>query len=116
MAMRNYTGIQHADLRAAVEGPFNALHDELTDAFYSGAPFRDLGVLDKPSFDRLHGLIFHELHLALIAEDDRRPTAKKADREKLDPEIEPGRRQSDVARETIARARADGHRVDTFIR
>ena len=69
---RNFEGIQFAALRKTVDVRFNAVHDELSAAYYDGTPFRTFGVPDKATFDKLHGLIFamydvafHQANLAL---------------------------------------------------
>ena len=55
---RNYRGVKHEDLRKVVDPKFNKLHDELTECYYEGMPFGNYGILDKETFDKLHGLIF----------------------------------------------------------
>lgn len=55
---RNFDGIQFETLRKQIDPKFNDVHDELSAAFYNGKPFRTFGVLDKATFDKLHGLIF----------------------------------------------------------
>lgn len=55
---RNFDNIQFADLRKTLDDKFNQVHDELSDCFYNGKPFRTYGILTKDQFDKLHGLIF----------------------------------------------------------
>ena len=55
---RNFDKIQFESLRRSVDAKFNQVHDELSDCFYNGKPFRTFGVLTKEQFDKLHGLIF----------------------------------------------------------
>ena len=55
---RNWKGIKHEELRMKVDPKFNKIHDELTACYYEGKPFRSYGILDKETFDKLHGLIF----------------------------------------------------------
>ena len=55
---RNFNNIQFAKLRKKVDPKFDEIHDELSDCYYNQKFFRDYGLLDKESFDRLHGLIF----------------------------------------------------------
>lgn len=71
---RNFEGVQFAELRKTVDVPFNVVHDELSDCYYNKKPFRTYGILDKATFDKLHGLIFlqrevkfHEENLKLSA-------------------------------------------------
>ena len=56
--IRNLYNVQFSDLRKIIDGKFNTVHDELSDAYYGKKPFRTYGVLDKATFDKLHGLIF----------------------------------------------------------
>ena len=63
MKNRNYDNIQFAELRQNIEQKYNNLHDELSSCYYGKKPFRDMGILDKETFDKLHGLIFLELEV-----------------------------------------------------
>ena len=58
---RHYDGVRFGDLRRNVEAPFTACHDALSACYYARQSFswggRQYGVLDKTSFDKLHGLI-----------------------------------------------------------
>lgn len=67
---RNFSGIQYEKLRLVVDQKFNVVHDELSDCYYNGKPFRTFGVLDKVTFDKLHGLIFALREVALEAENN----------------------------------------------
>ena len=67
-SVRNYDGIENEPLRRVVDPSYNDLHDELSEAFYTGQAYRDYGILDKPKFDQLHGLCFHHHAIALFAE------------------------------------------------
>lgn len=62
-AERNWTGIQHEELRRKVDPKYNEFHDALSEAHYEKLPFSwggvDYGVLSKEQFDELHGLLFH---------------------------------------------------------
>ena len=55
---RNMENIEYADIRADLDGKYNDVHDELSAAYYDKKPFRTYGILDKDTFDKLHGLIF----------------------------------------------------------
>ena len=57
---RNYEGIQFAELRHEIESRYNAVHDELTDCYYSGLPYKGR-MLTKTEFDQLHAQIFDRL-------------------------------------------------------
>jgi len=73
---RNYDGIENESPRRVVDPDYNDLHDELSEAYYTGQPYRDRGILDKATFDQLHGLCFHHHALELHAEHRRQnPTA-----------------------------------------
>lgn len=83
---RNWRGIQFGSLRKTVDPVFNEVHDILTRAYYERTPFiwkgKDWGILDKATFDKLHGLIFHLRTLAfhranLKASPERRIPEKK---------------------------------------
>ena len=63
--VRNFDRIQFSDLRKIVDPPFNDVHDELSDCYYNEKPFRTYGILDKETFDKLHGLIFYLRDIAL---------------------------------------------------
>ena len=71
---RNYEGIQFGSIRQKVDPDYNKVHDELSKAYYEKTPFRDtqvyknlllaeysplrnMGILDKETFDKLHGFI-----------------------------------------------------------
>ncbi len=55
---RNFDRIQFSELRKIVDEKFNSVHDELSDCYYNNKSFRTYGILDKETFDKLHGLIF----------------------------------------------------------
>lgn len=69
--------IQFEKLRNVVDGKFNAIHDELTECFYKGTPFRAFGILDKSKFDKLHGLIFHLRDIAFHKTNQALPLAQR---------------------------------------
>lgn len=71
MDKRNFDGIQFEELRKVVDGKFNDVHDELSDCYYNRKPFREYGVLDKETFDGLHGLIWHLYDVALDDENTK---------------------------------------------
>ncbi len=67
----------------------------------------------KLLFDKLHGLIFHKLQLAMIAQNEANPEKIPLDR--LDPPeldrvtLQPtGRRDSDISRDVIATLASEG--------
>lgn len=73
---RNFDKIQFELLRKLIDGKFNQVHDELSDCFYNGKPFRTFGILTKEQFDKFHGLIFamrditfHQENLKLPSKD-----------------------------------------------
>lgn len=74
---RNFDGIQLADLRKVVDPKFNTVHDELSDCYYNGKPFRTFGILTKDKFDKLHSLIFHLRNIAFHQENLKLPVAKR---------------------------------------
>jgi len=74
---RNYDGVQHAEHRKRIEKPFNDMHDELSDCYYNKKPFRDYGLLDKQTFDELHGLIFEKLLVHFHEENVKNPEGKR---------------------------------------
>lgn len=74
---RNFEGVQFAELRKTVDAAFNAVHDELSDCYYNGKPFRTYGVLDKATFDKLHGLIFLKREVKFHEENLKLPAAEK---------------------------------------
>lgn len=60
---RNWKGIQFEKLRRKVDPAFNECHDTLSKAYYGQTEFiwkgKNWGILDKETFDKLHGLVFH---------------------------------------------------------
>jgi hypothetical protein len=54
---RNYSGIQFEQIRQKIDPDYTDAHDELSQAYYDKKPYRDMGILDKETFDKLHGLI-----------------------------------------------------------
>lgn len=61
--VRNMDGIEHEEVRKAIDDKFNQCHDVLTACYYGKQKFvwngTDYGILDKATYDELHGLIFH---------------------------------------------------------
>lgn len=66
---RNFDNIQFSELRKKVDGKYNEVHDELSDCYYNKKPFRTYGVLNKESFEKLHGLIFTMLEVKFHTEN-----------------------------------------------
>jgi len=64
---RNTAGIQHETIRKKIDKKYNDVHDELSKCYYEKKPFRDYGILDKETFDKLHGLIFLKRDLEFVA-------------------------------------------------
>lgn len=84
--IRNYDNIEFDEIRRAIDDKYNQAHDELSRAYYEKKPFvwrgKDYGILDKDTFDKLHGLIFlkrdvefHEYNISLPP--DKRIDEKK---------------------------------------
>lgn len=57
---RNYDGVQHEVVRKAIDQKYNDEHDLLSSCYYGKKPYKGYGILDKVTFDTLHGLIFTE--------------------------------------------------------
>lgn len=68
---RNFEGIQFADIRKKIDAEFNDAHDELSDCFYNNKEYKDYGILDKETFDKIHALIFHNREVALADEYEK---------------------------------------------
>lgn len=83
---RNFEGIQFAELRKKIDGKYNAVHDELSDCYYNKKPFRTYGVLDKETFDKLHGLIFLERDIEFHEENLKQPAKDRIPEEKYNEE------------------------------
>ncbi len=121
LAPRNLQNVQFADIRQAVDPLVNACHDALSAAYYGKKPFVwngiDYGVLDKATFDKLHGLLFLHHEVLLAEENERRGRPYEADR--LNPTVEVedakggqvARRRSELAAERIAELEAQGLRL-----
>jgi len=62
MKERNFAGVRFEDLRVRLDPIFNEVHDKLSECYYKKLPFshegREYGILDKPTFDELHGLLW----------------------------------------------------------
>ena len=80
-AERNYDDIQFESYRRIVEPKYNTLHDELEECYYDywkkglSKAFQGYDKLATPKdsriqFEKLHGLIFHELALAMKTHHD----------------------------------------------
>ena len=74
---RNFEGIQFAELRKVIDPKYNEVHDELTDCYRNKKPFKNYSVLDKETFDKLHGLIFHIRDVEFHEENLKRPEETK---------------------------------------
>lgn len=70
---RNWKNIQFEELRRKVDPKFNQVHDELSDCYYNKKPFRNYGILDKETFDKLHGLIFLKRDVEFHQENLKQP-------------------------------------------
>ncbi len=134
---RNRDGIQFANVRLTLDPVWEDLHDRLEDAYYgpadpitggrSGGWRADLSsVFDgggghlydklgtpaesKVQFQKLHGLIFLERHLALIAANAALPPAQRHPINKIDPfdDETPPVRKSAHATAQIALLNAEG--------
>ena len=97
--IRNYEKIQFAELRQTVESRYNELADELSDCYYNcwkhglAKPFYGYNVQatledSKLLFDKLHGLIFHKLEVALCVEAEKPSNQDKPYQEKFRKHIE----------------------------
>ena len=75
--VRNFTGIQFESIRKLVDDKINTIHDELSNCFYQGLPFRTFGVLTKTQFDRLHGLLFRIYDVLFHEENIKQPIAQQ---------------------------------------
>ena len=65
--------IQFAELKNNIELKYMKLHSELSECYYNRKPFRDIGILDKETFDKLHGLLFLELEIDVDNEYNKLP-------------------------------------------
>lgn len=79
--VRNWKGIQFEVLRRQVDPKFNQAHDVLSKAYYEGKPLvwkgKDWGILDKETFDKLHGLIFHQRTIAFHVANMKLPQSER---------------------------------------
>ena len=74
---RNYNRIQFENLRRVIDHKYNQVHDELSDCYYNKKSFRTYGILNKETFDKLHGLIFLERDIEFHSENMKRPENEK---------------------------------------
>ena len=84
---RNFDNVQFSDLRKKVDGEFNDLHDELSECYYDKKPFRDYGILDKETFDKLHGLVFMKRDVRLNDENEKQEKPDEEIRKNFDKKI-----------------------------
>lgn len=70
---RNYDGIQHERVRKIIDPLYNAVHDELSDAYYNSKPFRTYGILTKEQFDTLQASLWAYYEIRLAAENQKQP-------------------------------------------
>lgn len=81
-SQRNWDNVQFEKLRKTVDVKFNEVHDELSECYYDKKPFRNYGILDKETFDKLHGLIFQMREIKFHEENLKQPIADKIPEEK----------------------------------
>jgi hypothetical protein len=70
---RNFDGVQFEGLRKKIDAKYNAAHDELSDCYYNKKPYKTYGILDKETFDKLHGLIFQKRDVEFHQENLKKP-------------------------------------------
>ena len=80
--VRNFDKVQFETLRKQIDGKYNSVHDELSDCYYNKKPFRAYGVLNKETFDKLHGLIFLQREVEFHEENLKQPEKDQYDEEK----------------------------------
>lgn len=112
---RNFDNIQHADLRQIVDHKFNEVHDELSDCYYNKKPFswkgKDYGVLDKETFDKLHGLIFDLREVSFHEENKKQPKEKQIPEEQYNPSEEKDGKQKtriENVKDKVASLKSEG--------
>lgn len=109
---RNFDGVQFEELRKVIDAKYNAVHDELSDCFYNKKPFRTYGVLDKATFDKLHGLIFTQRDVEFHAENLKLPEEKRIPEAKYneitDKDGTVVARKNEQAFQEIAKLKAEG--------
>ena len=96
---RNRDGIQHAELRRDLDPRYEALHDQLSDAYYNhwrwdeSCPWQGYDVQTTPAetkvlFDRLHASIFLHRDLAFHAANVQQPVEKQIPLDEYSPAVE----------------------------
>ena len=106
---RNFDRVTFEDIRIDLDPPFNAVHDELSECFYGKKPFRGYGILDKETFDKLHGMIFmkrdcefHKRNLArLVPYPESRYNEMIKDGKKIDLDVHNKNRIQELQAEGI---------------
>ena len=99
-ATRNFDNVQFASLRANVDPPFNALHDELEEAYYQfwklgqSHPWLGFDVQATPAeskalFDRLHGALWWAYDIKLNDANDALAQPDRFDADRIDPVVNP---------------------------
>lgn len=113
---RNFKGIQFENLRRRVDPKFNEVHDVLSKAYYENKPFvwkgKNWGILDKETFDKLHGLIFQLRMLRFDAENKKQSEKDRIpEREYNEKYDEKGKiisKETDKARRQINKLKEEG--------
>jgi len=114
---RNYDGVQFGEFRSTFDEKYNSIHDELSDCYYNGLPFRNYGILTKEQFDKLHGLIFLKRDVDFDETNKKQPKEKQIPEERYNDASDNGevpltRRKSDLAKQRILELKAEGYDLD----
>jgi len=106
---RNFDNIQFESLRKQIDAKFNDIHDEISDCYYNKKPFRSYGILDKTTFDKLHGLIFLIRDIQFHQENLKQVTENRIPEEEYN-FIDEAKtiRKTDLAAQTIQALKNEG--------
>lgn len=106
---RNFDKVQFEVLRKEVDPKFNQVHDELSDCFYNGKPFRTYGILTKEKFDKLHGLIFLMRDVEFHSANLRKPKKDQIPEEKYNWVDDTGAiKRSDLSSQAVQNLKLEG--------
>ena len=105
---RNLDKVQFENIRKQIDQKYNDLHDELSACYYNKKPFREYGLLDKATFDKLHGLVFLQRDVEFHEVNTKLSGKEQAPEEKYNPIDEAGVTKTERSRQQIEQLSKDG--------
>ena len=110
--VRNMDSIQFETIRKQIDKKYNDLHDELSDCYYNKKAYKEYGVLDKATFDKLHALVFcHrdiEFHSVNMAQDDEKLRIPESEYNEIESADKTIVKKTDIAAAAISSCSKEG--------